>query len=59
MLTNLISFAKTTKTSIKNNIFPINIDNEGIKICNDKKLLGVILNNRLGFGFWYSCCKYL
>ena len=45
MLTNLISFAKTTTTSIKNNTFPINIDNEGIKICNDKTLLGVILNN--------------
>ena len=29
--------------------FSINIDNEVIKNSNDKKLLGVNLNNRLGF----------
>ena len=29
--------------------FSINIDNEVIKISNNKKLLGINLNNRLGF----------
>ena len=30
--------------------FSINIDNEGIKNSNDKKLLGFHLNNKPGFG---------
>ena len=34
----------------KKNTFSINIDNEGIKNSNDKKLLGVHLNNKPGFG---------
>ena len=47
------------KSKKKNKAFSINIDNEGIKASDDKKLLGVNLNNKLGFGFWYSCYKYL
>ena len=34
----------------KKNTFSINIYNEGIKNSNDKKLLGVHLNNKPGFG---------
>ena len=40
----------TAFTKKKKNTFSINIDNEGIKNSNDKKLLGVHLNNKPDFG---------
>ena len=42
---------KQQQKNKKNKAFSINIDNEGIKNTDDKKLLGVNLNNKLGFGF--------
>ena len=39
------------KNPPKNKASSINMDNEGIKDSDDKKLLGVNLNNKLGFGF--------
>ena len=43
MLTNVISFLSTDEP------LSINIGNEVIKNSNNKKLLGINLNNRLGF----------
>ena len=43
MLTNVISFLTTDE------LLSINIGNEVIKNSNNKKLLGINLNNRLGF----------
>ena len=43
------NFLKTNADKCTDGPFPINIDNEVIKNSNNMKLLGINLNNRLGF----------